>query len=63
MSRPGRPPLICTLCGIAMWNDENAVWVHPSGAVTEPEPYCSQECATLANAEYVWDAADRSEES
>jgi len=53
--RSKRPPLNCTLCGISMWNDENAVWVPPFGAPTEPEPYCSQGCATLANAEYVWD--------
>lgn len=53
--RPGRPPLECALCGIRMWNDENAHWVHGR----DPKPYCSQECLTLANAEYEWDAKPR----
>lgn len=44
------PPLECALCGMPMWNDENARWS------PEPrrEPFCSDECLVLANAEYAW---------
>lgn len=59
MSNPNRPPLECTLCGIRMWNDEHAHWVHDTTPGSEPEPYCSQECLVLANAEYAWDSSRR----
>lgn len=34
-----------------MWNDENARW----SAGPDREPFCSDECMTLANVEYAWD--------
>lgn len=43
------PPLECTLCGMPMWNDENARW----SPGPYREPFCSDGCMALANAEYV----------
>lgn len=50
MTRKTRP-LECTLCGMPMWNNENACW----SPEPDREPFCSDECMTLANAEYAWD--------
>lgn len=50
-----RPPLNCALCAAQLWNDETAVW----GPEPHREPFCSDDCMTLANAEYVWDRAPR----
>lgn len=47
-----KQPLECTLCGLPMQNDENAHWS------PEPhrEPFCSDGCMALANAEVTWDS-------
>jgi endogenous inhibitor of DNA gyrase (YacG/DUF329 family) len=52
-----RQPLECTLCGLPMQNDENARW----SPEPDREPFCSDGCMALANAEYVWDGDGRDE--